>query len=280
MAVNNSLQSTGENQSISDFFTSDIVKKKINEVVGGKEGQRFITAITSAVNATPALLKCDRWSIFGAAMIGESLKLSPSPQLGQYYIVPYNGNAQFQIGYKGYIQLAIRSGYYEKLNVIAIKKGELIKYDPLNEELEVKLIEDDEARESTETIGYYAMFKYVSGFKKTIYWSKKKMEAHAFKYSQAYASDKNKGTAWSFWSKDFDAMAFKTLIRLLISRWGIMSIEMQDAIEKDSFKTEIDPPKNITPDANDQVIDIAKAEQEFFSNENPDAGVEQSKLKK
>ena len=96
--------------------------------------------------------------------------------------------AQFQLGYKGYIQLAIRSGYYKKLNVLAIKEGELIRYNPLEEEIEVSLIEDDIEREETPTAGYYAMFEYENGFKKSMYWSKKKMLAHADKYSAAFSA--------------------------------------------------------------------------------------------
>ena len=170
--------------------------------------------------------------------MGESLNLSPSPQLGHYYLVPFNDKnkgkvAQFQLGYKGYLQLAIRSGYYKKINVLDIKEGELVKYDPLNEEIEVNLIEDEEAREKAKTIGYYAMFEYTNGFKKTLYWSKSKMQEHAKKYSQGYRADLSKGTAYTFWSKDFDGMAFKTMLRQLISKWGIMSIEMQNAVEKD-----------------------------------------------
>ena len=160
---------------------------------------------------------------------------------------------------KGYIQLAIRSGYYKKLNVLAIKKGELIRYDPLEEEIEVNLIEDDTEREASKTIGYYAMFEYTNGFKKAMYWSREKMMSHADKYSQAFSlnetqvktrngyvtkmsfSDYEAGKVpesdmWmysSFWYKDFDGMAYKTMLRQLISKWGIMSIDMQTAMDKD-----------------------------------------------
>lgn len=219
----------------SNFLTSEGVKAKINEVIGGKDGQRFITSVISAVSTNPGLSDCDHATIFSAAMLGEALKLSPSPQLGQYYMVPFKDNklgrtvAQFQLGYKGYIQLAIRSGQYKKLNVLAIKEGELINYDPLNEEIEVKLIENEEQRENATTIGYYAMFEYMNGFRKTLYWSKAKMEAHALKYSKGYAAKKG----YTFWEKDFDGMAFKTMLRQLISKWGIMSIDMQTALEKD-----------------------------------------------
>lgn len=135
---------------------------------------------------------------------------------------------------KGYIQLAIRSGYYKKLNVLSIKEGELVSYDPLNEEIEVNLIEDEEAREQAPTVGYYAFFEYTNGFRKAIYWSKAKMQSHAERYSQGYKSDLKDGTSYTFWSKDFDAMAYKTMLRQLISKWGIMSIDLQTAFESDN----------------------------------------------
>lgn len=251
MAVQNSLVKKEQKQTFSAFLAQDAMKKKINEMVGGEKGQQFITAIISAVSTNPGLAECDHSSIVSAALLGQSLNLTPSPQLGQYYLVPFNDKkrgckvAQFQLGYKGYIQLAIRSGYYKKINVLAIKEGELIKYDPLAEEIEVNLIEDDELREETATIGYYAMFEYQNGFRKTMYWSKKKMLAHANKYSQAFNSESYKNLQegkipqsdlWkysSFWYKDFDGMAYKTMLRQLISKWGIMSIEMQEAYTKD-----------------------------------------------
>lgn len=236
MAVNNSLtKSKGQQRlGITAYLTNDAVKNQINNVIGGKDGQRFISAVVSAVNANPQLQECTNQSILSGALLGESLKLSPSPILGNYYLVPYNDKeqgkvAQFQMGYKGYIQLAIRSGQYKKLNVLAIKEGELIHFDPLNEEIEVNLIEDEEQRENTPTVGYYAMFEYTNGFRKAIYWSKKKMEAHAMKYSSGYRAKKG----FTFWEKDFDAMAFKTMLRHLISRWGIMSIDLASAVEAD-----------------------------------------------
>lgn len=238
MAVKNSLQQRTQKTGIAAYLSQDAVKNKINEIIGGKNGQRFISAIVSATTNNPQLQECSNSSILSAALLGESLNLSPSPQLGQYYLVPFNDKkkgkvAQFQLGYKGYIQLAIRSGQYKKLNVLAIKEGELIRFDPLNEEIEVHLIEDEDEREAAPTIGYYAMFEYTNGFKKAMYWSKAKMEAHALKYSQGYAADKRNGTAWTFWSKDFDGMAYKTMLRQLISKWGIMSIEMKSAIDAD-----------------------------------------------
>lgn len=213
---------------------SDAYKRLINNTLGDpKRSAKFIAGITSAVATNQDLQECDAGSILSGALLGEALNLSPSPQLGQYYLVPFDEKAQFQLGYKGYIQLAIRSGQYKKLNVLAIKEGELISYDALNEEIDVKLIDDEEERENAVTIGYYAMFEYTNGFRKTLYWSKNKMKKHAMQYSKSYMKDIKKGTSYSFWSKDFDGMAFKTMLRQLISKWGIMSVEMQEALSKD-----------------------------------------------
>jgi len=251
MAVKNSLVAQTKKQTFSAFLTQDAIKHKINQMVGGKDGQRFITSMISAVSVNPALSECDFGTILSAAMLGESLKLSPSPQLGQYYMVPFNDKkrgmkvAQFVLGYKGYIQLAIRSGYYRKINALAIKEGELVNFDPLEEVIEAAIIDDEEARETAPTVGYYAMFEYSNGFKKAMYWSKRKMMIHADKFSPAFNAAKYDdlmagkipaADQWkysSFWYKDFDDMALKTMLRQIISRWGIMSIELQTAFERD-----------------------------------------------
>lgn len=235
--MSNEVVKTEENKKLtfSAFITSTGMKNKINQIIGDENvGKRFISSIISAVSTNPNLAECDNSSIVSGALLGESLKLSPSPQLGNYYLVPFNDKdrgkvAQFILGYKGYIQLAIRSGQYKKLNVLAIKEGELIKYDPLNEEIEVDLIDDEEKREKAKTIGYYAMFEYVNGFRKSLYWSKSKMEKHALQYSKGYKAK----SGYTFWEKDFDGMAYKTMLRQLISHWGIMSIDMQTAYESD-----------------------------------------------
>ena len=266
MAVNNSLAKS-QRLGLTAYLTQDAVKDQINSIVGGKDGTRFVTAIVSAVNANPALQECTNPSILSAALLGHSLKLSPSPQLGQYYMVPFNDNkkgakvAQFQLGYKGYIQLALRSGQYKKLNVLAIKEGELIRFDPLNEEIEVNLIENEVAREKAPTIGYYAMFEYTNGFRKAMYWSREKMESHAEKYSQGYKAKKG----FTFWEKDFDAMAYKTMLRQLISKWGVMSIEMQSALDsdmavinEDGTKTYIENDDDIVAESEAKVVEDPK----------------------
>jgi recombination protein RecT len=257
--VTNSLTNLKKKLGLTAYLTQDAVKDQINKVVGGKDGQQFITSIVSAVQANPQLQECTNTSILSSALLGQSLKLSPSPQLGHYYMMPFKNNknntteAQFVMGYKGMIQLAIRSGYYKRLNVLAIKEGELVRYNPLDEDIEVNLIEDEEQREAAPTIGYYAMFEYTNGFKKAIYWSKKKMEAHALRYSAGYKAKKG----YTFWEKDFDGMACKTMLRQLLSKWGAMDTNMQTAFEydgsvvaDDGTKTYVDVEEVEAPDPN------------------------------
>lgn len=229
----------------SAMLQTNAFQKALQNAMGNpKEIQKFSAAVTSVVSTNPQLEECEASTILSAALCGHALALPPSPQLGLYYMVPFkrkavweNGKivqpetkvATFVLGYRGYIQLAIRSGQYKRLNVVEIKEGELINWDALTEEITIKMIEDETERETAETIGYYAYFRYVNGFEKALYWSKDKMKQHALEYSAGYASDVNKGTSYTFWAKDFDAMAKKTMLRQLISKWGVMSVEMQNA---------------------------------------------------
>jgi len=271
MAVNNSLTKNSSNAvvtptTISAYLGQEKIKSWINGMIGTeREAQKFISSIISATSTNLALQGCDYASIVSSALLANALNLSLSPQLGLAYMVPFDDKknnrtvATFVLGYKGYIQLAIRSGNYKRINVIAIKEGEFVSWDELNEELIVNLITDEEEREKRPTIGYFATFKLVNGFEKHIYWSKKKMLLHADKYSKAFSIEAKKGREpkydkvsyadfcagkvpekemWkysSFWYKDFDAMAFKTMLRQLISKWGIMSIDMQEAYEQDGL---------------------------------------------
>lgn len=269
MAVKNSLQKTGNNApsqklTISGYLSQEKIKTWINGIIGSeKEAQKFISSIISATSTTPALQACEPTTIVSSALLANALDLSLSPQLGLAYMVPFEDNkngrtvATFILGYKGYIQLAIRSGKYRKINVVAVKEGEFVSYNPLTEDLQVNLIADDEERERAATVGYYAYFELVNGFQKSLYWSKKKMLLHADKYSKAFSLEAKKGKQpkydkvsyadfeagkvpeaemWkysSFWYKDFDGMAYKTMLRQLISKWGIMSIDMQEAFDRD-----------------------------------------------
>jgi len=243
---------------------SEGYKKLINNTLGDpKRAAKFIASISSAVATNKQLQQCDAGSILSGALLGEALNLSPSPQLGQYYLVPYDKkekinnqwvtvetNAQFQLGYRGYLQLAIRSGQYQDIDVIEIHEGEYQGRDKLTGKHKFEFIEDEVERDSKPIIGYLAYFEYLNGFKKSLYWTKEKMKNHALEYSQAYASDIKKKTKFSFWSKDFDGMAFKTMLRQLISKWGVMSTEMQEAFVKDQAV--------ISEDGNYDYVDTAE----------------------
>ena len=234
--------STGN--SIASYLSNEAVRGSIEKVVTGKNMDRFVTSIVSAVQANPQLAKCTNQSILSAALMGESLQLPPSPQLGYYYMVGYKnkkriGNqlveveeAQFQLGWKGEVQLAIRSGQYKNIVVNEIKKGE-IEYNPITEEITLHPIMNPAEREKSKTIGYYAAFELMSGFKKQMFAPVEKIQAHARQYSKSYRYDLNNGKKSSVWSTNFDAMARKTMIRMLLSKWGIMSVEMQQAYIND-----------------------------------------------
>lgn len=215
---------------------SDAFQKSIAQTLGDVAKTKTFTAnLISAVSTNPELQKCEPISVVSAALIGESLNLSPSPQLGNFYMVPFNDNktgtkkANFILGWKGYYQLALRSGQYKNIDAVAIKEGELKSYNPITGEITLEPIEDVLERERAKTIGYYAFFTMVNGFEKRLYWTREKMEAHALKYSKGYAAKKG----YTFWEKDFDGMALKTMYRQLISKYGIMSIEMQKAFTAD-----------------------------------------------
>ena len=237
------------------FMSKENIKNLVQQSVG-QNAQSFTTAIISAVSNNPDLQQCNQASILSAALQGEALKLSPSPQLGQYYMVPFKKKdkatgkqyyvAQFILGAKGYKQLAMRSGQYQDIDVIEIKEGEYKGRDKATGKQVFEFIEDDDKRDTLPTIGYMAYFELLNGFRKTVYWTKNKMIRHADTYSQAFSAQKYEDYIngkipqdelykySSFWYKNFTEMAFKTLLRYLLSQWGIMSIEMQKAIDLDN----------------------------------------------
>ena len=231
---------------------SDAMQKLIsNTLKDPKRANRFIASISSAVASNPALQECESNSIISGALVGEALELSPSPVLGQYYLIPFKNNkngtveAQFVIGANGYKQLAMRSGQYADIDFIEVREGEYLGRDELTGKQRFKFISDDEVRETKPVIGYFAYFELINGYRKQLYWSKTKMEKHADKYSKAFNLESYKKLLagqipekdlWkysSYWYSNFDGMAEKTMYRQLISKYGIMSIEMQEAYVKD-----------------------------------------------
>jgi recombination protein RecT len=281
-------------KNLSQYLDLPAVTNRLSEKLGLEEAKRFKAALSSAVSVNPKLAtECVPDTVVTAALIGHSLNLPPSPQLGYYYLVPYKNKwkkcteAQFQIGYKGYIQLAMRSGYYVKLNVSTIKEGEFKGWNPLTEELSVQFIEDPLKRAEAETVGYCGYFEYTNGFKKTVYWTFESMQVHADKYSKAFSLANDKllkqgkipdNERWkysSFWYSDFDAMALKTVLRQLLSKWGSMSVDMQVAFEHD-IKTDSIPfddaqdinDAKVGDEAGSEIIDVDPLEQ---SQEKPEA---------
>lgn len=281
----------------------------INNTIRDKnDANQFVASLISAVSVNPELQKCENGSILATALLGHGLKLSPSPQLGHFYMVPFKikakydkqGNmlapemmkAQFILGYKGYLQLAQRSGLVKKINVVAVKSGEFVSWNPYEEEFKYQLMTDWDERETSATVGYYAFFELVNGFKKCMYWSKEQMLYHADRFSPAFSKDMYKAIQegkiaqqdmWkysSFWYKNFDDMACKTMIRQLISKGGCpMSVEMQRAFENDESLNEVDENGNIiTPSKEDDVILETNQVNEQVNNPEITDVVEQANL--
>lgn len=233
-----------------------------NAIPNVAKREQFATAVIAAVATNPSLQKCTPPSILSAAIQGVALGLAPSPQLGQFYMVPFNDNkaevtnAVFVPGYKGYIQLALRTGQYLDLDARPVVDGEYKGLDRITGRPVFEWIEDDTLREQMAVVGYMAYFELVNGARKVMYWSREKMISHADRYSPAFSKDAvqtkrfqkvsfedylagnyPKDDEWkysSFWYKDFDTMACKTMLRQLITKWGPVSIEMQTAIDKDT----------------------------------------------
>ena len=254
------------------------MRTKIHQMVGATDSQEFITSITSAVNTNPALAECDPQTIISAALLGQSLHLKPSPQLGYFYMVPFNNRkkgtkeAQFQLGYKGLLQLAIRTSEYIDIDAIEIKEGEYKGRDKFTGRPKFEFVEDDDIRENLPVVGYMAYFEMKNGYIKRLYWSKTKMENHADTYSMAFDLEKYhdlqegkipQSEQWkysSFWYKNFDEMAKKTMLRQLLSKHGLLSTEMQKAVESDQAVIT----KDLQPEYvdNENVIDNAAVEKE------------------
>ena len=235
---------------VKQLLSQDKIKEKFGEVLGQKAPQ-FMASITNTVSGSTQLKKCPANSIIGAAFVAATYDLPIDSNLGFAAIVPYNESvwnpkkkdwekvpkAQFQMMYKGFIQLAIRSGYYERMNYAVVYKDELESYNPITGE--IKFVEDfsnckqRDAGDEANVAGYYAWFRLKTGYSQELYMSKKAVDNHARKYSQAYRYDLNKGKKSSKWTTDFEAMALKTVIKLLLSKWGILSVDMQRAIQDD-----------------------------------------------
>jgi recombination protein RecT len=266
MATNQSLKSQLANKNgqvpstqgstMKGLLASPSVIKRFEEVLG-KRATQFTASILSLYNNEKMLQKAEPMSVISSAMIAATLDLPVDKNLGYAWIVPYGGKAQFQLGYKGYIQLALRTGQYRYINVTPIHEGELIKWNPLTEEIDI----DFEQRESEAVIGYAAYFELLNGFRKTVYWTREQVEKHRKKFSKSDFG----------WKNDWDAMAMKTVLKNLLSKWGILSVEMQKAVIEDNEDREM---KDITPEEDDNTIEYEVQE------EQPEETAKEAKSKK
>lgn len=211
------------NNSLKALVRKPEIQQRFTEVLG-KRGNQFAASIVSLVNATPQLRNCDPNTVLASCMTAATLDLPIHPTLGLAYIVPFKNDATFQIGYKGLIQLAIRSGQYKYLNACPIYEGQLQSVDKLTGEIRLNV----DAPDQGDAIGYVASLQLINGFRHAIYWSKPEVEAHAVRFSQSFKSKS------SPWQSDFDAMALKTVLKALLTKWGILSVDLQTAISSDN----------------------------------------------
>ena len=202
---------------VKSFFTQDSVKKKFDELLG-KRSSSFMTSVLQIVASNNMLQNADPASIFNAACVAATLDLPLNNNLGFAYIVPYGKSAQFQMGYKGFIQLAQRSGQFQTISAAPIYAGQLIEQDPLR-----GFRFDFSVEKSGDPIGYAAFFRLTNGFEKTFYMTTEELKQHGLKFSQTY----KKG--FGLWKDDFEAMAQKTVLKLLLSKFAPLSVEMQTA---------------------------------------------------
>ena len=214
------------NQNLPALLNNDVIKNRFNEVLG-KNAAGFTSALLNIYSANSMLQNCEPRSILGAAGLAATLNLSITPSLGQAYIVPFKGKATFQIGVRGLIQLAHRTGKYIALHAGKVCEGELMGFNPFTgEPIAGEKISDN-------IVGYVAYMRLTNGFEKWVYMTTAEIEAHAEKYSQSYGYDKKNGRKSSPWSTNFDAMASKTVLKKLLNTWGILSADMAEAIQGD-----------------------------------------------
>ena len=215
---------------LAQYVKQDAVTTRLNELLG-KRAPQFVTSLVSAANANTMLANCAPETVLTAALTAASMDLPINQNLGFAYLIPYKNKSgevcQFQMGYKGFIQLAQRSGYYKTINATDVREGEMIGFDRLSGELSFNWLDDSERNEA-KVVGYVAYFQLLNGFEKSLFMTTDELEKHANKYSENYAKYKS-----GLWADNFDSMAKKTVLKLLISKFGPLSTQLEDAIQKD-----------------------------------------------
>lgn len=272
--------------SLQAYIRSGAVQQVIGESIGGDNAGNFTTSLLSVVNTNPVLQDCPPESVIKAAITAASMKLPIDPNLGFAYIIPYNNKvktkelrtkpdgstyevtvetwqnvAQFQLGYKGFIQLAQRSGQFKRINSSDVREGEYLGTDRRSGEIELDFIQDDKERNAKPVIGYLGYFRLNNGFVKELYMTIEELQAHAKKYSKNYAKY---GTG--LWKDQFDVMAKKTVLKLLISKYGALSTSLQQAIRADQASIDgdgynyVDNDKESIVDTDDDASDKGKSD--------------------
>ena len=249
---------------IQSLMNSPAVMSKISKCLGTeKRAAAFASSVISIATGSPQLRGCNPTTILGAAMVAATLDLPIVPTLGMAYIVPYKNQCQFQIGYKGLIELAERSGVFKNIIDEAVYEGQLVRKNKFTGEY----VFDEDAKKSDNIIGYMARFDLTNGFSKTIYWSKEEVEAHAKRFSQAY------GKGYSTpWKTDFDAMARKTVLKSLFAKYAPKSISyaLQTAI---TFDQSVSAPKH-TDNISEEVLELNSFDVVYADNDGNEAAVE------
>ena len=234
---------------VKQFVNMNSTKKRFEDVLG-KRAPQFMSSLVSVVNSNQDLQHVEAASVINSALVAAALDLPINSSLGYMYIVPYKGQAQPQIGYRGYIQLAQRSGRYKRINALPVYEDEYKGWNPLTEELKYEA--DFKDRGDEQPVGYYGTFELLNGFQKNVYWTRQQIDNRRKRFSQSGGknSDKPKGV----WAKHYDAMALKTVLRNLLTKWGPMTVDMQTAYGADEEEYS-EEPRDVTP-----VQDVSSAQ--------------------
>ena len=239
-------------QGIASYLAIPAVRENITNVLGKDHVDSFVADLVACVQNNETLAKCTNKSIFSSALLAKSINLPLTPQLGYCYLVPYDNRKQvdghteyvkeatFQMGWKGYVQLALRSNNYRKLVATDVRKGEIEGFNPFEDLFEMKPLDfekrnakDKDGHYLVPIIGYFAKMELVNGFTKELYMTQEEMLDFATRYSKAYRNDLNKHTQYSFWTTKFEDMAKKTMLRQLLGKWGLLTAELERAYKSD-----------------------------------------------
>lgn len=263
-------------KAFNQVMTAENTQSYLKSVLGEKK-QSFVNNLTALVANSAALQACEPLTLMYAAIKATALDLPLDPNLAMVHVIPYNNGktgkveAQLQLGWRAYVQLGIRSGQFATMNVTDIREGELVGYELLTGKMHFQEVSN---RYEKPVIGYVAYFRLLNGFEKTFYMTTAEVDAHAKQYSQTYGSKYPDKVANSMWTKNFDAMAKKTVIKLLLDRWAPKSVEMRDAqlIDQAVFRVE-DKPDYVDNAQADATQELNEAKSQEANQEIVDAQI-------